>query len=130
MKYCQNHLSKNDEVSEPDVNTEANRDDNKVKELQSEILGLQKELLELKRTIQIDNTKPKFDIDNYKHSDEDISFFTGFPNYDTMLLCFSLLEKKAANLSYGHKMRLSFDEVGRKPAGIYHGGNEVKTWFF
>jgi hypothetical protein len=50
----------------------------------------------------------------YKDSDEDISFFTGFPNYDTTVLCFDMLKDKALNLSYGGKTRTNFDQDSRK----------------
>ena len=50
---------------------------------------LEKELRQLK-------TKPKFDLDEHKDSDDDVAFFTGFPSYDVMLFCLNLLKDKAA----------------------------------
>ena len=50
-----------------------------------------------------------FNIDDFKDNDADITFYTGFPNYSTMVLCFNLLKEKAANLSYGNHQRLNFD---------------------
>ena len=41
---------------------------------------LEKELRQLK-------TKPKFDIDEHKDSDDNVAFFTGFPSCDVMLFC-------------------------------------------
>ena len=64
---------------------------------------LEKELRQLK-------TKPKFDIDKHKDSDDDVAFFTGFPSYDVMLFCFNLLKDKAAVMS-----RPNFDPNKRKP---------------
>lgn len=52
---------------------------------------------------------PVFDIDDYKNSDRDISFYTGFANYETMLICFSILEPKLCNISYGNHERSQFD---------------------
>ena len=59
--------------------------------------------------------KPKFDIEDYKSSDEDISFYTGFPNYDTLILCFDLLKEKAKNLCHSDKETTHFDPSYYKP---------------
>ena len=64
---------------------------------------LEKELRQLK-------TKPKFDIDEHKDSDDDVAFFTGFPSCDVMLFCFNLLKDKAAVMS-----RPNFDPNKRRP---------------
>ena len=69
----------------------------------------------MKKNIQETNSKPKFEIDNYKGSDEDISFYTGFPNYDTLLLCFDLLKEKARNLCYTGKGTAHFIPGYNKP---------------
>ena len=53
--------------------------------------------------------EPQFDIDEFKDNDADIAFYTGFQNYDTMMLCFNVLTEKAANLSYGNHHRVNFD---------------------
>ena len=53
--------------------------------------------------------EPQFDIDEFKDNDADIAFYTGFQNYDTMMLCFNVLKEKAANLSYGNHHRVNFD---------------------
>ena len=66
-----------------------------IEEFRKQLRCLQKELKQLK-------TKPKFDIDKHKDSDDDVAFFTGFPSYDVMLFCLSmrlrlgLLEKDLA----------------------------------
>ena len=44
-----------------------------IEELRKQVKCLEKELRQLK-------TKPKFDIDEHKDSDDDVAFFTGFPN--------------------------------------------------
>ena len=74
-----------------------------IEELRKQVKCLQKELRQLK-------TKPKFDIDEHKDSDDDVAFFTGFPSYDVMLFCFNLLKDKAAVMS-----RPNFDPNKRKP---------------
>ena len=62
----------------------------KIETLNKEIEALNEENEDLKKNIRETNSKPKFDIEDYKSSDEDISFYTGFPNYDTLILCFDL----------------------------------------
>ncbi|XP_068757544.1 uncharacterized protein [Montipora capricornis] len=74
-----------------------------IEELRKQVKCLQKELRQLK-------TKPKFDIDEHKDSDDDVAFFTGFPSYDVMLFCFNLLKDKAAVMS-----RPNFDPNKHKP---------------
>jgi hypothetical protein len=75
--------------------------------LKEEVNLLQNQLDKFKYKLE---HEPKFNIDTYKDCNEDISFFTGFPNYASMLLCFDMLKDKAANLSYGGRKRLNFDE--------------------
>lgn len=77
-------------------------------------LLLKKRLNSLK-SISEANTKPKFDIVDYKHNDENISFYTGFPNFDTLLLCFDLLQENAANLCYNDNGTTNFDPQYKKP---------------
>jgi len=54
-----------------------------IEELRKQVRCLQKELRQLK-------TKPKFDIDKHKDSDDHVAFFAGFPSYDVMLFCLSM----------------------------------------
>ena len=74
-----------------------------LEELREQVEYLKRELTQVK-------TKPKFDIDEYKDNDDDVAFFTGFPNYDTMVFCFDLLKDKAANMS-----RKDYNPNNRKP---------------
>ena len=76
----------------------------------SELDSLKKELAKLKYTLE---KEPQFNIDDFKDNDADITFLTGFPNYKTLVLCFNLLEEKAANLSYGNYQRVNFDDAKR-----------------
>ncbi|PFX26586.1 THAP domain-containing protein 11 [Stylophora pistillata] len=87
----------------------------KIETLNKEIEALNKENEDLKKNIRETNSKPKFDIEDYKSSDEDISFYTGFPNYDTLILCFDLLKEKAKNLCYSDKGTTHFDPSYNKP---------------
>ena len=67
---------------------------------------LKKEIDELKSELQLlkkrhEQSKTVFDIDNFQGSDKDISFYTGFQNYATLKLCFSILEPNLGNIIYG-----------------------------
>ena len=70
---------------------------------------LLKELSKLKFRCE---NEPSFDIEKHKHCEEDIAFYTGLPNYDSLLLCYEMLKDKAENLSYGGHQRVNFE--GRK----------------
>ena len=59
-------------------------------------------------------TKPKFDIDQYKGNDDDVSFFVGFANYEIMVFCFNLLKDQAHKLNYGGKVNDDRNRL-RKP---------------
>ncbi|XP_028517254.1 uncharacterized protein LOC114574157 [Exaiptasia diaphana] len=61
------------------------------------------------------NSKPKFEISDHKDSDEDIVFYTGFPNYETLELCFDLLKEKAAHLCYKNRDETEFPTNYKKP---------------
>ena len=52
--------------------------------MQEEIYRLKKEVNKLKYTLK---KEPQFNTDEFKDSDADIAFYTGFQNYDTMILC-------------------------------------------
>lgn len=68
-----------------------------VEKLKNQVASLTNELHEQK-------TKPKFDIDQYKGNDDDVSFFVGFANYEIMVFCFNLLKDQAHKLNYGGKV--------------------------
>ena len=82
--------------------------------LRQEIGKLKAELNVMKHQEQ---HQPSFNIDDYKNSDKDISFYTGFPNYETMLLCYKILEPKLPNISYGYYTRTQFDLLDHERPG-------------
>ena len=89
---------------------------NELKDLRNEIVTLKKAIESLRQSISEASTKPKFDIVDYKHSDEDISFYTDFSNFNTLLLCFDLFKVKAANLiCYSNDGTTNFDPQYKKP---------------
>ena len=88
---------------------------NELKDLRNEIATLKKAIESMRQSISEASTKRKFDIDDYKHSDEEISFHTGSPNFNSLLLCFDLFEVKAANLCYNNKWITNFDPQYKKP---------------
>ena len=51
----------------------------------------------------------RFDINQFKDKDSDITFYTGFPNYKTLMLCFDMVKDAAKNISYGNYDRKCFD---------------------
>ena len=69
----------------------------------------QQEMKSLKHAL--DNNR--FDIEQYKDKDDDISFYTGFPDYKTLILCYKTIEQSARNISYEHKRTSLDSNVGR-----------------
>ena len=82
--------------------------------LRQEVEKLRAELQMLKYKQE---NEPLFNIDDYKTSDKDISFYTGFPNYDTMVLCYNILLPKLGNISYGNHTRSQFDLADHERPG-------------
>ena len=85
-------------------------------------IDLKQEVENLKAELILINYKlynqPMFDIDDFKNNDKDISFYTGFPNYETVLLCYRVLEHKLHNISYGYHSRSQFDLLEFKQPGL------------
>lgn len=50
-----------------------------------------------------------FDMEWFKEKDSDIAFYTGFPNFKTLMLCYDLIKESAQNISYGSYDREHFD---------------------
>ena len=91
-----------------DTNFEDERE-RKIQELNSTIEKLTKELKQEK--IKHDNAK--FDINSFKDSAADISFYTGFHDYKTLMLCYSIVEESAKNINYGTYTKIYDDKLGR-----------------
>ena len=95
------------------VLTKVEKDLFELRELKKEVMGLREENKNLKienesLKTEITNTKYalenfKFDIEHHKDRDDDIAFYTGFPDYAAMQLCYNLVEKSAGNISYEHE---------------------------
>ena len=81
--------------------------------MEAEIQRLTTELEYIKR--KMDNLR--FDINLFKDKPEDIGFFTGFSDYETLMLCFDLIEGPARNLSYGFHQRKIFDSNATNKPG-------------
>lgn len=51
--------------------------------------------------LKIEVHKREFCIKRFQNDNESISFYTGFPNYETLMACFEFVANKAQNMSYG-----------------------------
>lgn len=67
--------------------------------------NLKKETLQLRYLME----HSCFDINDFKDNPEDISFFTGFADYQTMMLCYDIVKDPAKNLSHGVHERKVFN---------------------
>lgn len=102
--------------------------ENKISEndLKQELESLKTELKLMKNKLY---DQPIFDVDDYKNIHKDTSFYTGFPSYVTMLLCYRVLSisfitvvmgiTQALSLTYWHSSDQARDE------NVLHGTNMV-----
>ena len=51
--------------------------------------------------LKIEVHKREFCIKSFQNDNESISFYTGFPNYETSMVCFKFVANKAQNMRYG-----------------------------
>lgn len=85
--------------------------ENDQEECKQQLCLTRKELGQIKYKCEND---PKFEINDCKESDESMSFYTGFPSYAAMVLCFGTLKDKTENISYGSHERSNFRKSGPK----------------
>ena len=95
---------------EPQVNSY----EDKICKMEAEIQKLTIELAAVKRKLE---NHVRFDIERFKEKPQDIAFFTGFSDYETLMLCFDIVKEPARNLSYGSHQRKIVDS----PAPNKHG---------
>ena len=111
------NVSQADQESQTELNVEGLLCDveslrKEYEELKQKCTSLQQEVKKLKFCMQ----NRKFDIEKYKDSDNDISFYTGFPNYGAMQLCFQLVEESAKNMNYEYE-KVCPEQVSNRPQG-------------
>lgn len=69
-----------------------------IKQHKSTILELNHTIERLTKEVNQLNHQLKefrFDIDDFKDSASDISFYTGFSDYETLMLCYSIIEESS-----------------------------------
>ena len=87
-----------------------NGHDNSIGELNETVEKLSRELKHLQCRLE-----HKFDIEKYKDSPKDIAVYIGFHDYETLLLCYSLLEDTAKSINYGSYTKLANDNKLCRP---------------
>ena len=85
----------------------------KLKQLEVELESVKIE----NKYLRQDNYKlkhPTFDITKYKE-DGNIASFTGFPNWDTFMLCYNMIRDSASGIIYGQYKKKGREEsiIGR-----------------
>ena len=91
-----------------------------LEELKLKLKQLEVELESVKienKYLRQDNYKlkhPTFDITKYKE-DGNIAFYTGFPNWDTFMLCYNMIKDSASAISFGQYKKKGREEsiIGR-----------------
>ena len=82
-----------------------------VETLKSEIEQLKEEITKLKEREYIF----KFGLERFGSNSVDITFYTGFPNYDTLMAFWQYIEPNAANLTYYSNTRNVSEIVSNVP---------------
>lgn len=59
------------------------------------------EQIKVLSALKIEVHKREFCIKRFQNDNESISFYTGFPNYETLMACLEFVANKAQNMSYG-----------------------------
>ena len=89
-----------------------------IKQHESTILELNHIIERLTKEVNQLNNQFKefrFDIDDFKDSVSDISFYTGLSDYETLMLCYSIVEESSKNLNYGSYVKQTDDrKIGRQ----------------
>ena len=67
--------------------------------------------------LKIEVHKREFCIERFQNDNESISFYTGFPNYETLMACFEFVANKAQNMSYGKYDRKLFNTSALQSPG-------------
>ena len=76
--------------------TEEDERNSKILELHKTIERLSWELKQLK----FQQKESKFNIETYKENSNDVAFYTGFQDYETLMLCYSIVEEPAKKTNY------------------------------
>ena len=84
---------------------EVNSYKDRISQMEAEIRKLTIELEDIKRKME----DVQFDIQQFKDKPKDIASFTGFLDYETLMLCFDIVEEPSRSLSYGSHQRKIFD---------------------
>ena len=83
-----------------------------IKQHESTILELYHIIERLTKEVNQLNNQLKefrFDIDDFKDSASDISFYPGLSDYETLMLCYSIVEESSKNLKYGSYVKQTDD---------------------
>ena len=67
------------------------------KDMEEPIKTLQEQISALKFEVH----KREFCIKRFENDNESISFYTGFPNFETVMVCFKFVANSVQNISYG-----------------------------
>ena len=103
-------LSFVDEATQTENIFEEDERERKIQELNLKIEKLTKELKQLK----LKHENDKFNIEIFKDSPADIAFYTGFHDYETLMLSYSIVEESAKNINYGTYSKITYDnKLGR-----------------
>lgn len=81
-----------------------------IERLTEEVERLKKELSQAQHQLK----EYRFDTETFKDSATDIAFYTGCSDYETLILCYSIVEESSKNFNYGsYKKQTEDGKIGR-----------------
>jgi len=81
--------------------TQTDRNGDKCKEQKEMEEHIKNKLQEKISALKIEVHRQQYCIKRFQNDNESISFCTGFPNFETLMVCFEFVANKAQNMSYG-----------------------------
>lgn len=110
-EIAMDQLSFVDKATQTENIFEEDERERKIQELNLKIEKLTKELKQLK----LKHENCKFNIEIFTDSPADIAFYTGFHDYETLMVSFSILEESAKNINYGTYSKITYDNTLGRP---------------
>ena len=83
------------------------------------------EIVELKKKVE----ESKFRLENFKHDDKQVLFYTGFQSYSSLMACYNYLGPSVNCLEYWGSKRTDTTQDDKRPGGRYRSLPPLEEFF-